>query len=196
MEKHVLVIDGHPEPSPARFCNALSRAFYIGAQSAGWTVHRLEAATGCFRSGEMTSTIQAETVAGLMQAADRIAIVYPLWFDAPPAPVQRLLEAAAKLRQKMNMQTKPYNAQLIVTMELPAFIHRSMLKAHDARADEGGSLNATQTTFIGSVGTLTDEQRQQWLHDVRLMGAADGRGSKIVRFPRRFEPASLRARAA
>ncbi|HWA29947.1 MAG TPA: NAD(P)H-dependent oxidoreductase [Rhizomicrobium sp.] len=181
MEKHVLVINGHPEPSPERFCNALSRAFYIGAQSSGWKVHRLEAATGCFRSGEMKSTIPVDTAAGLMHAADRLAIVYPLWFDAPPAPVQTLLEAAAKFRQTADLPKRPRSAQLVVTMELPAFIHRAMLKERDAQ----------QVTFIGSVSALTDAQRQQWLHDIRILGA--GETSKIVRFPRRPEPAVLRA---
>ena len=183
MEKHVLVINGHPEPSPERFCNALSRAFYIGAQSAGWKVHRLEAATGCFRSGEMKSVIPVETAAGLMHAADRLAIVYPLWFDAPPAPVQNLLEAAAKFRQKAEVPKRPRSAQLIVTMELPAFIHRSMLKTHDA----------TQVTFIGSVGALTDAQRHKWLQEIRILGAGEEQSSRIVRFPRRPDVAALRA---
>jgi putative NADPH-quinone reductase len=196
MEKHVLVINGHPEPAPDRFCNALSRAFYIGAQSAGWKVHRLEAATGCFRSGEMKSTIPVETAAGLIHAADRLAVIYPLWFDAPPAPVQALLEAAARFRH--TTEARPRSAQLIVTMELPAFMHRSMLKVHGANNDDrrGRGSSATQVTFIGSVGTLTDAQRQQWLRKVGVLGAGEEQSSKIVRFPRRFDTAALRARAA
>jgi putative NADPH-quinone reductase len=38
MGKNILIIDGHPDPDPARFCHALAAAYAEAARSAGHTV--------------------------------------------------------------------------------------------------------------------------------------------------------------
>ena len=38
MGKNILIIDGHPDPDPARFCHALAAAYAEAALSAGYAV--------------------------------------------------------------------------------------------------------------------------------------------------------------
>lgn len=41
MPRHILIIDGHPDPDPARFCHALADAYAESAENAGHGVERL-----------------------------------------------------------------------------------------------------------------------------------------------------------
>lgn len=202
MGKHLLIINGHPDPRPERFCSALSKAFADGARRAGSSVHALDAATLHFSSGRTQADISPDMAAALVQATDRLAIVFPLWFDEPPAVVGKLLANAARLRRgAQNTATASQRAtQLVVTMEMPAFIHRSMVRA-DVRRGEGRELeslpgfDSAHVTFIGSVGAITLEQRQQWLREIRHLGEQSERVGKM---PRRWLPdvRALTARAA
>lgn len=44
MAKKVVIIDGHPDPSPDRFCHALADAYGDGAMAAGADVTRVDVA--------------------------------------------------------------------------------------------------------------------------------------------------------
>ncbi|HEY2033568.1 MAG TPA: NAD(P)H-dependent oxidoreductase [Rhizomicrobium sp.] len=199
MDKHLLVINGHPDPRPERFGSALSRAFGDGARNAGWSVHTLEATTLRFTSGTTQAEISQDMAAGLVHAADRLAIVFPLWFDEPPAAVGKLLAHAARLRRfaQNSASARHRTAQLVVTMEMPAFIHRSMVRA-DGRRGDGHELeslpglDSANVTFIGSVGAITLEQRQEWLREIRQLG---GQFDRVVKLPRRWLPLAARAAA-
>lgn len=44
MHKSILIIDGHPDPDPRRFCHALADAYETGARQAGHSVQRINIA--------------------------------------------------------------------------------------------------------------------------------------------------------
>lgn len=44
MANRTLVIDGHPDPAPERFCHALAAAYAEGATATGRAVRRIEVA--------------------------------------------------------------------------------------------------------------------------------------------------------
>jgi len=45
MSKNILIINGHPDPSPERFCHALAEANSTGAKNAWHNVTRLDIAS-------------------------------------------------------------------------------------------------------------------------------------------------------
>ena len=192
MGKHLLVINGHPDPRPERYCSALSQAFGDGARDGGWSVHTLDAATLHFNSGKTGADISLDMAARLIHATDRLAIVFPLWFDDPPQAVGRLLAHAVQSQANApDTAERPKRiAQLVVTMEMPAFIHRSMVRADGKRGD-GRKLeslpgfDAAHVTFIGSVGAISLEQRQQWLREIRELGV---QSERVVKLPRKWLP--------
>jgi putative NADPH-quinone reductase len=182
MSNNLLIINGHPSPEPTRFCTALTDAFADGARSVGWTVYLINADNLCMRAGGLDTPIAPKMAVEMVRAADRLAIVYPLWFDAPPASVQHLLSHSASWPARDCVRpgekvARPRKAQLVVTMELPAFMHRAMLRAENGRLDARDlmslpGLDEVHVTFVGSVGTISHQQRLQWLRDIRELGAS------------------------
>jgi hypothetical protein len=80
----ILVVNGHPDPRPARFCSALCDAYEEGARSAGWTVRRLT--VGCLASGPagLRNGCSQETALEDIAWATQLFVVFPLWSDQPP----------------------------------------------------------------------------------------------------------------
>jgi len=80
LKHRILVVNGHPDPAPERFCSALCDAYEEGARQAGRTVRRLTIG--------LLNNVEARN-AGLEQIgwATQLMVVYPLWLDQPPALV-------------------------------------------------------------------------------------------------------------
>jgi putative NADPH-quinone reductase len=60
-------------------------------------------------------------------------------------------------------------ARLVVTTELPAFLYRAQPDQDAIIALPG--IRAETPTFIGSVDSISIEQRTRWLQEVRAYGA-------------------------
>jgi len=171
MMKRLLVINGHPDPRPERFCNALSDAYARGAGTAGWQTRRLNAGNLPLSAMEgsacdaATDDCVLET-RGDIDWSNRLAIVFPLWFEQPPetlcALLGNLIDPARRRR-----------AHIIVTMEMPAFAYRSLLRAGAPGGASGLALPgviAEEPVLIGCVNTISREQRRAWLEMVRRYG--------------------------
>lgn len=172
MSRNILVINGHPDPRPERFCAALCDAYSEGAQARGCATRRLD--VGALKIPEAANDdLQAwnsiEAAYRLVRAADEIAIIYPLWANAPPAALKQLLDYVARLRKRLD-STQPGDkaARLVVTTELPAFLYRAN---PDGEATTLAGVQAKDQTFIGSVDTMTKDQRVKWLKEMRSAGA-------------------------
>lgn len=169
--KRLLAVNGHPDPRPERFCSALCDAYLQGAQSAGWETRRIDIGRLPLSAAQGTARgepLRAEVVEVLDQLrwADRLAVVYPLWFDHPPQALRTLFARATEsLGQR--------RAQLVVTMDIPAFVWRSTLRPGTAHASPAISLAgivADDPVLIGSVSHISAEQRRAWLETVRACG--------------------------
>ena len=174
MSRNILVVNGHPDPRPERFCAALCDAYEAGARAKGCATRRLD--VGSLHLSMLTAADKTDADAWdgieqafrLMRAADRLAIVYPLWVDGPPAELRQLFDIVARLRAHLAPQTvqQVKAARIVVTTALPSFLYRGQ---NDAIRLSG---IAGEPTFIGSVETISTTQRTRWLEQVRGFGAA------------------------
>lgn len=87
----ILIIDGHPDPDPARFVHALASAYAAAAREAGHDVQTIEVASACIdvlRSGKEWEN--GDPSAAVKQAqeqltwAEHVVILFPLWLGAMP----------------------------------------------------------------------------------------------------------------
>jgi len=145
----VLIVNGHPDPRPERFCAALAQAYRDGIQASGGQADILT-----------LGTLKDESV--WADAADRLrdgaefAAVFPLWLDKPPPLLAGFIAEAAP----------QFCSDVIVTMAMPAFAHR----ARPARPDFFAIDKVQRATFIGSVETISPAQRQNWLAKIERLG--------------------------
>lgn len=164
----LLVINGHPDPRPERFCDALSAAYAHGAKAAGWQTRRINVGNLPLSSPEAAVADDAPdadvcTALQDIEWANRLAIVYPLWFDAPPDTLSALFDHLDARRR----------AQVIVTMEMPAFAYRSLLRTGGRSKATGlsiPSVEAEEPVLIGCVNSISRDQRRGWLDTVRHYG--------------------------
>jgi putative NADPH-quinone reductase len=170
MSRKLLVVNGHPDPRPERFCAALCGAYEAGAQARGCATRRLDVGAidlaAVARAGEAADGI--EEAFRLVRAADRLAIVYPLWADAPPMGLKQMFDYVARLEEMLRLKDRAAKkARVVVTTALPAMVYRGKLAPVALSGVE-----ADEPLFIGSVDTITDEQRARWIEQVRVLGRA------------------------
>jgi putative NADPH-quinone reductase len=185
--REILVINGHPDPRPERFCAALCDAYAEGLQSSNGAFQRLNAGHLTFsvadksKNGTDTATGELEAAADLINRAGHLMIVFPIWLDEAPLPLQRLLRAARSRRREALASSSATNriwqtARTIATMEMPAFAHRPVIgsksPSNTAFLSLPGIMSQTPT-FIGCVNAISDDQRQRWLKIVHSWGLTD-----------------------
>lgn len=179
MNKSLLVINGHPDPRPERFCSALCDAYAKGAAAGGWDVRRLDAGTlNLAPAPDGDSGVLPGATAAIEQirSADRLAIVFPLWLDGPPGSLGELFELAARAPWSSTPAGRPTyekSARVIVTMDMPAFIQRPRARAEGSTKSTLSfpGVRKFEPLLIGSLQTLTPAQCNEWLEKVELLGA-------------------------
>jgi putative NADPH-quinone reductase len=176
MDKHLLIVNGHPDPRPHRYCAALCEAYARGAEEAGWQTRRLSAGEAVPAAAAANSDAGNENDSPAMKAAledfrwaSRLAIVFPLLLDAPPPGLCALLKRAAA-------EDGARLANIVVTMSLPGFLQRTNYRADRTPLNliTLPGVRAETPTFIGCVETISDAQRQRWLatlHDRAKLAA-------------------------
>lgn len=178
--RRLVVVNGHPDPRKERYCAALTSAYVRGAAAGGWQARSVNV-------GELSATAlqglvqgdQPEAAAAAMLAAieraDRLAIVFPLLFDRPPEPLTGLMARIA-----------PRKAHVVVTMDMPAFAYRSILRGTEtAPMLSIPNVTPEEPVLIGCVASITLEQRRSWLRAMRRFGERSWLGSTAV--PSRVE---------
>jgi putative NADPH-quinone reductase len=191
MTRRIVLIDGHPDPNPERFCHSLARAYSDAAGSAGHEVRYL-ALSGMdiplLRSaGEWMDGTPAPAVRDAQDAigwADHLVIVYPLWLGAMPALLKAFFEQAFRPGFAIPRGTqglsdgllKGKSARIVVTMGMPAWIYRWFFRAHSLKSFERNILKFVgigpiRETLIGNVEGSA-EKRAGWLETMRSLGTA------------------------
>jgi len=193
MSQRILILDGHPDPSPKRLVHALAAAYQEGAAAGKHEVLAVRLADlnfpllrtqADYEHGDPTDAIRHCQSA--MDWATHIVILYPLWLGSMPAMLKALLEqmirpgfafSTRKLgRWPVSLQSGK-TARIIVTMGMPGWLYRWYYRAHGVRSLQRNILQfigfrRVRATLIGSVGNMSADRAQAWLGDVRALGSA------------------------
>jgi putative NADPH-quinone reductase len=188
--RHIVIIDGHPDPSSDRYLHALATAYADGARTAGHAVTLIEVAklrfpllqtADEFEKGSAPDVILKAQE--LVRQADHIVILYPLWLGSMPALLKGFIEQllrpgfafaySAKGLPKKLLAGK--SAHVIVTMGMPGFFYRWYYRAHSLKSLERNILNfvgikPVRSTVIGMIGVKNSAKRKEWLTKLAAMG--------------------------
>lgn len=190
MSTRIAILDGHPDPDPARFVHALAARYQAGAEAEYRKVRRIDLATTEFpllRSphewleGRPPTAIREaqETLAW----ADHLVILYPLWLGDVPALLKGFFEQV--LRPGFALKPgaglgggllKGKSARIVVTMGMPAFFYELYFRAHSVKSLERNILKfvgigPVSRSIIGAV-EASQKSRTSWLNAMENFGRA------------------------
>jgi len=194
MPRHILIIDGHPDPNRGRLCHALAKAYEDGAKTAGLAVDRITVADidfpwlhsqADFEQGVPPAAIRLAQ--SLIEAADHIVIIYPLWLGTMPAVLKAFLEQVLRPGFAMDYGSGKFpkgaltgkSARIVVTMGMPALVYRWFFGAHSLKSLERNILKfcgirPVRETLFGLVDAVDDHRRKAWLDKMRALGRDGG----------------------
>ena len=188
--KTLVIINGHPDPRPERFCAALAQAYKDGAEEGGWQTTRVD--IGALPAASLAALCHGHCEDNKLRSqineianADRLVLVYPLWCERPP---QGLLDLFAYLEEVQWSPTGGRKAQLIVTMDMPAFAYRRMVAPETIEKPQMLDIPGIfpdEPVLIGCVPAISAEQRGRWLAAMHDYGKRTNCGAAIV--PSRME---------
>ena len=187
----IFLLDGHPDPSPERFCAALADAYAGGARRSGHELRRFDLGSMEFpllRSREdFEHGPVAEDAARVQDAikwAEHIVIIHPTWMGSQPALLRALFEQVFRYGfvlsqpedRSSNRLLKGKSAHIVTTMGTPAFAYRWMFGAHGVRCLEKSLLRFSgvkpvRHTLIGAVEDMSERRRRKWLRRMQDAGA-------------------------
>jgi putative NADPH-quinone reductase len=191
MAKRIAIIQGHPDPAPARFCRALATEYSDRAVDGGHEVRTIDVARLDFpllrsaaeweKGGPCDSIRQAQRT---ISWADHLVIVFPLWLGDMPALLKGFFEQAfrpgfaigkAKPGALWKKLLKGKSAHIIVTMGMPAFFYRIYYRAHSVKSLKRNILafsgiDPVRTSLVGTVESDAKGHRQLWLAKIAAAG--------------------------
>jgi putative NADPH-quinone reductase len=190
MGKRILVINGHPDTRPERFCSALTDAYVAAATKAGHDVRRIDVGALDIQFLIKFEDFQVPPTApdiAKAQAdiawAEHLVFVHPLWLGAAPAMLKAFLERVAcggfafdsgtAGNPKLGLKGK--SARIVVTMGMPAIAYRLVFGGFGIRAFDRGILRISgvkpvRHTYFGAV-ELSERHRDRCLAKVRALAA-------------------------
>ena len=191
--RRILIVQGHPDPTPGHFGQQLAEAYREAAAEAGHELRGVEIAQLDFpllrsqrdwKTGVLPPVLQpAQDAIGWAQ---HIVLFFPLWMGDMPALLKGFFEqvlrpgfaepadGAAPAGQKM-LQGR--SARLVVTMAMPALAYRYYFGAHSLMSLERNLLGMCgiapiHETLIGSIELPDEAGHAKWLERLRELGAA------------------------
>jgi putative NADPH-quinone reductase len=189
--KRILVINGHPDTRPERFCSALTTAYAEASVKAGHYVRRIDVGALSFQLLVRFEDFQLPTeIPDIRDAQDDISwaehlvFIHPLWLGAAPAMLKGFVERVAcggfafdsgtAGNPKRGLVGK--SARLIVTMGMPALAYQFVFGAFGVRAFARGILRLSgiwpvRTTYFGGI-EISQRHRDKCLAKVRRLAAA------------------------
>lgn len=189
--KRIAIIQGHPDPDEHRFCRALANAYADGARSVGHQIQTIDIARiefpilrtqDEFEQGTISESIQQAQE--IIQWAEHLVIIYPLWLGSMPAYLKAFLEQVFRpgFAAVKSAEGKPWkkclsgrSARIVVTMGMPAFVYRFIYLAHSLKSLERNILGfcgigPTKDTLIGMIEAIGDDKRRNWLRRLEKLG--------------------------
>jgi putative NADPH-quinone reductase len=191
MPKRIVVINGHPDNRPERFCSSVVATYVDSAVRAGHEVRRIDVGKLSFPllvrfedfqvAPGMTDIRKAQFDIGW---AEHLVFVHPLWLGSAPAMLKGFLEQVACGGFGFDSGTagnparrlKGKSAHIIVTMAMPAFVYRFVFGSLGIRAFARGILRLSgvwpiRKIYFGGV-ELSERRRTNFLTRVARLGAA------------------------
>lgn len=196
MPRRILILIGHPDPSPDRLCRALATAYADGAEAAGHTVRRIDLATidfpmlrtmHEFEHGPVPESLKEAAAAVVW--AEHIVLVFPLWLGTMPALLKAFLEQVMRPGTAFAYPDKGggftrtllrgRSARVVVTMGMPSFLYRLWFLGHGIAGMRRNILNfvgisPVRETLFGMVAAGSDAKRVGWLAQMRKLGERAG----------------------
>jgi len=190
MSKTICIIQGHPDPANRHYCHALADAYADGARASGHQVSRIEVAQLDFaflRTAEDFTDGKAppdiETAQDMINKADHLVILYPLWLGTMPAILKAFIEQVFRPGFALDYgeggwpkkMLKEKSARVIVTMGMPALAYRWFYGAHSLKSLERNILRfcgvrPVRDTVIGFVGEGSGNHLEKWLQRIGRFG--------------------------
>ena len=190
--RKILLINGHPDPRPERFCAALADAYQLGAQRAGHEVHRIE--VGALNLPLVASQAdflaaappEVEAIQEALRRADHLELIFPLWLGGPPARFKAFLEQVFRYGVALSPPgdakgvkglLSGRSARVVATMGMPGAIFQTLFFAHGLKAVSRGILwiagfSPIREMSLGPVESPGPAQRLAWLSQMERLGAA------------------------
>lgn len=190
MPRRILIIQGHPDPDPARLCRALAEAYAEGAHTAGHEVTRLDLARMDipllrseteFKQGQPAPQIRQAQDALL--AAEHIVVIFPLWLGTLPALTKAFFEQTLRPGFAFATEGKGFpkgrlkgrSLRLVVTMGMPALAYRWLYSAHALKGLSRSlfgfvGFKPVRQTLFGMAANASPKRRQGWLDEMRRLG--------------------------
>lgn len=189
--KRILVINGHPDTRPERFCSALTDAYVDAAAKAGHEVRRIDVGALSFPLLVKFEDFQLPTdIPDIRKAqddigwAEHLVFIHPLWLGAAPAMLKGFVERAAcggfafdsgtAGNPKRGLVGK--SARVIVTMGMPALAYQIVFGGFGIRAFARGILRLSgvrpvRTTYFGAI-ELSERHRDKCVAKVRRLATS------------------------
>jgi len=186
----ILVVIGHPDPHPARFCRALAEAYADGARLAGHEVELVDLAALAFPVLRNRDEWQAPPSADILAAQAKLlscthmAVFFPLWLGEAPALLKAFFEQLLRPGFALGTVGKGQgwakllggrSARVVVTMGMPALVYRWYFRAHSVKSLERNILGFVgigpiHETLVGSVDGLGEAGVARWRVKLRALG--------------------------
>lgn len=194
MNKRVLLIQGHPDAGNHHFCDALEKAYEVGAKGNGHAVRCIHIAELDFpllrgqnewKNGTLPTGLRSAQADILW--AQHIVFFFPLWLGDMPALLKGFLEQIARpgfafgeVDGKISMLKKGLrgrSARIVVTMGMPSSVYRLYFRAHSIKSMKRNILkfvgiDPVADTVIGMVEQMKVEKVHAWLSRMELLGRA------------------------
>jgi len=189
MGKRILILLGHPDPRPERFCRALAEAYHAGAVEAGHDVAVIDIARLDFSA--LKSKLEWEApIADALRVpqeaiawAEHLVIVFPLWLGTMPALLKAFFEQVLRPRfafeqkgpGRWDKKLVGRSARIVVTMGMPSFLYKWYFRAHGIRSFERNVLGFVgigpiHETLLGMVESRDQATRERWLVRITDLG--------------------------
>lgn len=194
--KKILILQGHPDTSPNRFCNVIASVYNKGAISKGHLSEVINISHLTFSL--LKSKIEyeqgptppdIELIQKKINSADHLVIIYPLWLGEMPALLKAFLEQVMRpnfayyINKNGNLEKKlkGKSVRIIITMGMPALFYRIPIigyGSHSLKSLKKGILSFVgikpiRTTLIGMIESKSKNFEKQLLKIEKL-------GSKAI----------------
>lgn len=192
MSRRILIVVGHPDPSPDRLSRGLANAYGEGAEHAGHAVRRVDLAALYFPILRTMQEFEHGTVpdelryaAEAIVWAEHIVFVFPLWLGTMPALLKAFLEQVMRPGTAFaypdrgggftRTLLRGRSARVVVTMGMPSVVYRLWFLGHGIAGMKRSILHfvgisPVRETLFGMVAGASDATRARWIRQMRGLG--------------------------
>lgn len=189
--KHIVILDGHPDPTPDHLCHALTESYRSGAVDAGHDASLIRIAdldspilqTPLDFQNQPTP-VPLHPARDLLLAADHVVLVYPLWLGTLPAYTKAFLEQIFHYDTAFERgaddawpqgKMKGKSARIVVTMGMPSLFYRLWYRAHSLKSLERNifrfiGFSHVRSTLFGMVEAADDTKISSRKRKMRTLG--------------------------